>query len=210
MAGEIRKGLFGNRYPGELLPAVGNDIVGIPFFPAAQVKDQPVLAHPPDQFGKAVLMHHPVLEHRRGDNHRAGPLIQPKRGIVRRDSAAHLQSLGKGLQGLGRGRFVALAQHDHMAAEQPVVLVHGGIVGGGQVRGKVGGQAPLLVVGERGADNLFYPAMVEVDARSEFHGLIVCPGKRGYFSGKSSLFSGKRSIEMNSPKAKKGAGSYCR
>jgi len=60
---------------------------------------------------------------------------------------------------------------------QFVFLIHGRIVAGGFVSGEVfvgdgagcGGEGVLLVVGEGGADYLFYLSGVEVDAWSEFH-----------------------------------------
>lgn len=90
-----------------------------------------------------------------------------------------------------------------MSTGQTVFLVGSGVGGGGAIGGEVfggvgdgGGQGVLFVVGEGGADDLFYLAGVEVDARAEFHdGLVELRlwGKRG--EGLSSCVERQRWME---------------
>ena len=91
---------------------------------------------------------------------------EPVSGIVDRDAATQLESARPGGEGIAGGLVVATAQFDHVAAGEPVVAVAGGKGGRSLVADKIFARA-RAVVAEGAADDLFYFAIVQVDAGPE-------------------------------------------
>ena len=153
----------------EPLPAIGDDIIVVTFFPAAQIEHQPVTPHGPHKTGKTIAVNPPIFENTGGHDHMRSAPVQPETGIIGGYPSADLQASRPGGKRFGSGCFVAGAQHDDMTARQVVIPVEPGIPGGRLIGGKVGLQKTGLLVTEGGADNLLHLAVMEINTWSKFH-----------------------------------------
>ena len=117
----------------------------------------------------------------------AGAGGEPVGGVVGGDAAAEVESAGVGGEGGAGGVVVAGAELDDVSAGEIVGAVAGGEGGGGLVGDEVFAQAGA-VVAEGAADDLFYFAVVEIDAGPE--------ARHGARSGTSR---GRGSKEMKWP-----------
>jgi hypothetical protein len=90
------------------------------------------------------------------------------------DSATDLQTSGISRQRLPRCQIISRTELDHMPAAQPVIPESLREPPRRSVRHEILGR-PRAVIAQTAADDLFYLALVEVDARAEFcHGNHSC------------------------------------
>jgi hypothetical protein len=101
------------------------------------------------------------------------PLVQPPGSIVRRYPATDMHSPGPGPECIASGIFIPGAKHDDMAAGKIVSFVKLCVIRRRRIRGKIRLQEIAAFIPEGRADDLFYPAPMEVDTWSETHGLSL-------------------------------------
>ena len=161
---------------GEGLPAIGHDEVLVAAPPATQSRAR--AAAWPTRLAKLLradrFIEFAVAKQPRGNDHVRRPGVDPPGGVVGRDAAADLQSARPGGECLAGGIVIALAQLDHVAAAQVVATVQLRIPSGRFFRDEVGAQGARPGVVDGAPDDLFHPAFMQVNARSE-HAASVRP-----------------------------------
>jgi len=173
---------------GGRLPAVHEDAPAAVRFPAAgEVDDERCRAGGAAELGEAVRQERSVCsEEPRRDDDVGGSGGEPCGGVFRVDAAAELEAArpcGEGSAGRG---FIALAEHDDVAACEVVLPVEIRVEFRWVIADEIRGWGGAIVL-ERATDDLFDAAVVEVDAGSEAGhggrggngcGLAIIPCKR--------------------------------
>ena len=165
--GQSIEGGGGDVEIGEGLPAVHRHRPAVAGAAAAQIEHK---AASPDALAelrehlrqKAAL----GAEKSAGDDDVRGPGLNPCLGVVGVDTAADLHAARPSGESSPGSLVVAGAELDDVAAPQPVGPVALGEPGGAVLRDEVGAQG-FPAVGEGAADDLFHPAVVEIDAGAE-------------------------------------------
>ena len=157
-----------------VLPAIGHDEVFVAATSATQVEHEPHLANRFAKLFEPRFIEFAVAKQPRGNDHVRRPGVDPPGGVVGRDAAADLQSARPGGECLAGGIVIALAQLDHVAAAQVVATVQLRIPSGRFFRDEVGAQGARPGVVDGAPDDLFHPAFMQVNARSE-HAASVRP-----------------------------------
>ena len=149
----------------EGLPAIGDDEVVAIAFAATEVDDEPRLSKRLAKLTEPTLIESAVAKEPRGDDDVRCPGIDPFGGVVGRDAAADLQSVRPGGECLASGFVVPLAQLDDVASTKVVAAVQFGEPSGRFFRDEIGAERVGLVVVDGASDDLFHPAVMQVDAR---------------------------------------------
>jgi len=84
-------------------------------------------------------------------------------------TTAQLQSSRKRSQRVQCGLRIALSKHNDVPPPQAIITVHRGELPRGRISLEIGPDAGPIGIAVRAADYLLYPAIMKVNARSEFH-----------------------------------------
>src|SRR2546425_13323845 len=97
--------------------------------------------------------------------------IQKTGAIAEIDATADLQAAGKRPQGSARRLLIARPEHDNVAPAKAVALVKLGVPGAGAFGDIVGAHLRRIII-HGAADDLFYFALMQIDARTKHKGSI--------------------------------------